>query len=100
MHDTEQATHIFEHRGLNCTYLLKNVEIRNSGLIYADYGMLKDTGVFGGWFSLLRPDEGAQPGLFVPSSGRLSVYPKRYARDLRHRWKEATFVQHYGRQVA
>lgn len=74
MHDPSSATHVFIHRVLG-TFLLRRVEIRNSGLIYADYGRVSEkTGAFSGWFSETEPDDDPWPGLFVPASGRLTTY--------------------------
>lgn len=72
MHDPSTATHVFEHRVFG-SYLLRNVEIRDSGNIYADYGLMTDRGTFLGWASEDPEDPSCdkRPGLFIPPSGRL-----------------------------
>lgn len=76
IHDQDAATHTYYNRKLDCTYLLKDVEVRNDGSVYANYGLLKDDGTFTGWVDELMRANGHEPssrwmGAFLPAQGVL-----------------------------
>lgn len=101
IHDTSTATHVFLWRNGSATYLLRNVEVQNTGRIAADYGLMREDGVFTGWASEL-PDYGAygvpRPGLFLPALGRLVPFKlwDRNRRRARQFEKDVLFAQRYG----
>lgn len=102
IHDTSTATHVFEWRNGFATYLLRNVTVLNTGLIEADYGLMREDGVFMGWQSEALVDvpgtPDPTPGMFVPALGKLLPFkPWDCARRQRRAFDKAMkFPERYG----